>query len=1192
MRRIYLFVITVLMSLSLNINAQGFFNLTSDEVRIDSLLPYFTYSHDLGYEYADSVYEVAIEYPEFIPMTKTDIMRYQAIISDTLPMMPDVESHVAVDRKRGVLEVMFVPLAKRNGVMCKLVSFKLTVTAKAKRGGKKLSPSASGTRATNASASGRYAASSVLASGRWAKIRIPSTGIYQLTDALLSEAGFSNPSKVKIYGYGGALQQEKLTDEYLRETDDLKELPTCVVGGKRLFFGRGPVSWDASGQRIRNPYSQYGYYFLTENDATPLMLSESDFENSCKNDASYSNTLYEVDNFAWYSGGRNLYDERLLPTGTPVDYTLSSTPNASTGRLTVSITADNASRIDVLLNDKHVAYISISAPKNSYEYAAGTTTGYNVSNVQASNKITLKKLSGGNVRLDYISLRNNTSASMPDLHSASFPVPEFVHAVANQNRHADESVDMIILLPSGRKLQAEAERLKTLHEKHDGMTVRIVSADELYNEFSSGTPDASAYRRYMKMLYDRAADASQIPSALLLFGDCAWDNRMLLSDWKEYSPDDFLLCFESENSFSATNSYISDDFFCMLDDEEVIQTGTGSSITYRGKPDVAVGRFPVRTVEQAKVMVDKVEAYMKNANAGAWQNTVVFMGDDGNNNIHMKDADEIAKAVETVCSSYDIKRIMWDSYNRVSSSTGFTYPDVTNLIKKYMNSGALMMNYSGHGSPHTVSHELVLGIDDFRKATSKGLPLWVTASCDIMPYDSQKPSIGEEAVFNSKGGALAFYGTTRTVYSHENRLMNLAFSRAVLDPAQHLTIGEAARVAKNSLVSTGSDISVNKMQYALLGDPALRLALPRLKAVIDEVNGQSLAESGQLTLKAGELVKISGHIEDNGMLATDFAGTMTALVNDAKQEIICRLNDTGTDGAEEPFHYYDYSGTVFNGNDAVRDGRFAFSFVVPKDISYSDKAAALRIHAVNDAKDKLAAGNTDKIAFNGSVDFKEESVGPAIYCYLNSSSFVNGAVVNATPYFMAELNDEDGINAAGNGIGHDLQLIIDGEASQTYSLNDYFSYDFGTYKSGYIGFSIPRLTEGKHKLLFRAWDVLNNSSTSELTFVVSNSAAPTLFDIECTKNPARTSTSFRLIHDRIASQMDVKIEIFDMSGRHIWTYTANGVPTDDTFTVDWDLTVNGGRRIGTGVYLYRAGVSCDGSDYSSKTKKLIVLSNN
>ena len=1122
-------------------------------------------------------------------MTEADVRRYKAITSDSLPAMPVVTSKIGVERKQGSLDVSFIPLVFRDGKYQKLVSFKLNIVAKAANTAMKRVSS----RASVASAASRYAEHSVLNSGRWAKIRVPSSGVYQLTDELVRRAGFSSLERVRIYGYGGELQPEALTGDYLTETDDLKQLPTCTVGGRRLFYARGPVSWSSSNDRVRNYYSDYGYYFLTESDEPAATLDSAAFASSFYPSGDDYNTLYEVDDYAWYQGGRNLYDSQVLPLGTACDYQLSSPSTSGRGSVRVVLSAYGASSATVSVNDSVVGTINISS-SGEYDAMRVSSGQYSVSNLTSSNKITITETSGGTMRLDYIALHSNEPKEAPRLSSASFPVPEYVYNITNQDLHAHGPADMVIIISTSQHLREQAERLAALHEQADSMRVRIVPADEIFNEFSSGTPDATAYRRYMKMLYDRAETEADMPKYLVLFGDGAWDNRMVTQGWRGYSPDDFLLCFESDNSYNHIDCYVSDDFYCMLDDGETIQDGNSRYSCY-GKPDVAVGRFPVRTATEAGIMLDKLEQYMSNANAGAWQNTIVLMGDDGNNNVHMVTADRVANMVMADHPQYNVRKIMWDAYNREVTSTGNSYPDVVRLVKQYMANGALVMNYNGHGSANSISHEQVLVLSDFQSAVSSNLPLWVTAACDILPYDGLEDNIGEAAVLNPRGGAVAFYGTTRTVFTSYNENMNMAFMRELLDDSEGLvSVGEAARRAKVYLVEaqSGGDVTVNKLQFTLLGDPAMKLAMPTLGAVVDSIGGVAVGEGGTVRLGAGSEVVVRGRILDGNATASGFNGTLTATVSDAEQEVVCKLNNTDpNDGSDEAFVFTDRSSVVFKGSNTVSDGQFEFSFVVPKDIMYSDGNGLINIYAVNDDCTKTAAGASSAITFNGSAELSPDSVGPAIYCYLNSSSFTNGSYVNPTPYFVAEVSDEDGINASGGGVGHDLQLIIDGDMSQTYVLNDYFSFDFGSYKSGTIGFSIPTLSEGEHRLQFRAWDVLNNSSTSELTFRVARGVEPSIIDVECTENPAVTATTFRIIHDRIGSELDVVLDLFDMSGRHLWSYSETDVPTDNVLTIDWDLTVGGGQRLGTGVYLYRVRASCDGSSYTSKTKKLIIISN-
>ena len=361
-----------------------------------------------------------------------------------------------------------------------------------------------------------------------------------------------------------------------------------------------------------------------------------------------------------------------------------------------------------------------------------------------------------------------------------------------------------------------------------------------------------------------------------------------------------------------------------------------------------------------------------------------------------------------------------------------------------------------------------------------------------------------------------------------------------------------------------------------------------MKAVVDSINGIAV-ESGDFTLRAGSTVRVSGHVERDGKTDDSFSGMMTATVRDSEETVTCRgqAEDSNT-----VFTYRDRPNILFNGSDSVRHGIFNFTFAVPMDINYSDGKGLMNIYAVNNAHTLKAHGACDKFLVGGTDVAGNDSIGPSIYCYLNTPSFVNGGDVNTTPYFVAQITDKDGINAAGTGIGHDLELIIDNEMSRTYILNDHFSFDFGSYTSGSTYYSIPELEPGRHNLRFRAWDILNNSSTAELSFNVVSALKPTLFSVSCTNNPASTSTTFIINHDRTGSEMDVELDIYDLSGRLLWKYNETGVSTTGAHTIDWDLTVDGGQRLQTGVYVYRVRVACDGSSYASKAKKLIIIGNN
>lgn len=1162
-------------------SAQRFFNLTSDEVEIDSMLPQFAYSMPLDGNFQDSVYASSILYPEFIDMTPRDVQNYRKLSGDSLPVLPEIQQRIVLDRKQGALEVQFCPLVYREGRYQILVSFMLRIDSKVKN--RSIRRVSAMTRA--AAKSSRYADHSVLASGRWAKIRVSETGVYQLTSELIRKAGFSDLNKVKVYGYGGNLQNETLVGSELQALDDLKEVPTCTVNGKRLFYAKGPVSWSSNtaSRRTRNPYSDYGYYFLTESDAAPTSIDSTAFLSSFYPSPNDYHSLYEVDGYSWYHGGRNLFDTESIAQGRAKTVVMTNRSGSTTGVLSVNLTSGTPVQVEVMVNDSVLGTLELSSGAfGEYNNGREVSRNYTLTKLHATDTVKLKNIQGGPFRLDYVSMAWEKAAPAPNL-TGSFATPEYVYNITNQDHHADKAADMIIIIPTSQKLLAQARRLADFHAAHDSMRVRIVPADELYNEFASGTPDANAYRRYLKMLYDRAESEKDMPRYLLLFGDCVWDNRMLTSDCRNLNPDDYLLCFESENSFNKVTCYVDDGFFCLLDD------GEGANPQRSDKLDMAVGRFPVTTEDEAKVMVDKTISYAENANAGAWQNVLMFMGDDGDDNLHMTHVDETAEDIAQRYPGYQIKKVMWDAYKGVSTSTGNTYPEVTRVIKQQQAAGALIMDYVGHGREDQISHERVLNLKDFEVFSNKNLPLWITASCDIMPFDGVEPNIGEAAVLNPKGGAVAFFGTTRTVYANYNKVINMAFLRQVLsrENGMAVTLGEAQRRAKNLMITTGADRTTNKLQYSLLGDPALSLNLPSLKVIVDSINGVSTAAPGSTAhLKAGGIARVSGHIEHG----EGFDGVLTAVVRDSRELITGRLNISAD--ADEPVKFYDRTNVLYNGADSVRNGRFDFSFAVPKDINYSGNNGLMNLYAVNADHTLIANGANSNYIVGGTNEAEADSVGPKIYCYLNTPDFENGGRVNITPYFVAQLKDKDGINASGNGIGHDLLLIIDGDPSKTYVLNEYFQYDFGTYTSGTVAFSIPNLEPGKHSLLFRAWDVQNNSSTATLDFTVVKSLKPSIYSVDVSTNPASTSTTFIVSHDMNGSNMDVVIDVFDTSGRLLWTHSESGVSTNGTYTVDWDLTQANGGRLQTGVYLYRVRLASDGSAEASKAKKLVVISNN
>ncbi|MBR4845313.1 MAG: type IX secretion system sortase PorU, partial [Bacteroidaceae bacterium] len=669
---------------------------------------------------------------------------------------------------------------------------------------------------------------------------------------------------------------------------------------------------------------------------------------------------------------------------------------------------------------------------------------------------------------------------------------------------------------------------------------------------------------------------ADLPKYLLLFADCAADNRMITEEWKRCNPNDFLLCFQSELSSSETRSYIMEEYFCLLDDNE----GTN---WVKAKSDMAVGRLTVHSLEQATIVVDKIENYMAKKESGSWKNKVCVMGDDGDNNRHMVEADAIVQRIQDSNPHLVVEKVYWDAYKCENGSTGRRYPEVTRRIRDISTEGALMMYYTGHGRADELSHELVWGTKEMEALSSPRLPLWVTAACDTSPIDLPKDNMGETALLNQNAGAIAFLGATRSTYGSESNAMHKAFCKQLFVDGH--TLGEALRLAKNE--TTLYNNTENNLHYVLIGDPALKLAIAdQYEVKITEVNGETV-DGAMKQFKTGSQVTLKGEVVDqSGKRVTAFNGLVYPSVYGSRQNVVCNGNDPELD---EVYEFWDYAQQVYTGSDSVRSGEFTFTFPVPLDVNYSVESGNINFYAMDMAANEAQGSYTD-FYLDGTVEnLPDNAIGPKISMFLNTTNFVSGDVVNETPLLMLALHDEDGINTTGNGIGHDLIAIIDNDPQMTYVLNSYYQSAAGDYTRGSLTYSLPALQPGVHSIMVRAWDILNNSSTVHATFEVVQGLSPALGKVWCTDSPARTSTTFVVSHDRPLSELSVQIEVFDFSGRILWSHTENSSVAGFEHRIPWSLTTSGGQPVGDGIYLYRATISsANGGGSATKTQKIIV----
>lgn len=1098
--------------------------------------------------------------------------------------------------------------------------------------------------------SSRYASESVLNSGKWVKIQVAEDGIYKLTAADLKKMGFSNLDKVAVYGYGGWPLDEDFSTTYI---DDVPEVAVWRSADYLLFYGKGPRKWEYSSSdksfiHTNNPYSNYGYYFVTEKETAGRTMEKA---------ASAAGATLQVTTFDDYvlheeelvsvnSSGRELYGESFTSTLSR-DFTI-SVPGITNdeGKATLSFISRGNGTITMNVDGNALISGSVSVPSDEYEVARelyrerawmadkGETVKVNIGYSTTGHK---------NVHLNYFRLQmkrqlkvydnytffrslsargnasrfviqgadastlvfdvtdgvnpqqmetslNGTELSFSIPASASLrefvvvkpsqiKAPVTVGEVVNQNLHALPQQDMIIIAQPN--FTTQAERLAEAHRTKDNLTVRVVTPESIYNEFSSGTPDATAYRRFMKMFYDRQTSEADAPKYLLLFGDGSFDNRKLTSAWKSVDMSNMLLTYQTENSLSS-QSYVIDDYFGFLDDAD------NKKSLQNKKLCLGIGRFPIRTVEQATQMVDKVISYMENRNIGSWKNNLCFMADDGSNTDgfmteHMEFADQLAGYVESEHPEFLVNKLYYDAYKK--DMTAGTYPDVRSGLQKLLKDGLLLFNYTGHGGTTALSDEKVLTQTDINQFTYTHLPVWVTATCDFTRFDDLNTSAGEDVFLNKSSGGIALFTTVRVAYSRPNFPINDNVIRNLFERnnGRRRTLGEVMQATKNTLSS------VYKLGFCLIGDPAVKMAYPEFGMKVTTVNGQSV-DGNSISFKALEKITVEGEVLDaSGQLVTDFTGIVNPTVKDSKVTVTCLKNSNKDDSPA--FTFTDYPNTIFIGNDSVRNGKFSFTFTVPKDISYSNLQGKMNLYAVDTESGNEAQGNFDNFIVGGTSDTAEtDTIGPEIRAlYLNDTTFVDGGQVNTTPYFVAELWDKSGVNITGSSVGHDMMLVIDESTVLSYNLNSYYELLPGEDGTGIVKFPIPALEPGKHTAEFWVWDILNNSTVRTFTFEVVEGLKPFLFDVIATPGIAREQVTFHLMHNRPESRMRVGIMVYDLAGRQLWKHEESGTSgLFENYTVSWDLT-SGGARMRPGVYIYRAAISTDNSKDATKARKFIIL---
>ncbi|MFE3849373.1 type IX secretion system sortase PorU [Flavobacterium sp. LB3P45] len=739
-----------------------------------------------------------------------------------------------------------------------------------------------------------------------------------------------------------------------------------------------------------------------------------------------------------------------------------------------------------------------------------------------------------------------------------------------------QDIDYVIISPAF--LTGEAEKLAVFHRSKSNLNVKVISLESIYQEFSSGKQDISAIRNCIKYIYDNPSSPDKRIKYVNLFGDASYDFKNRIVNNTNIVP----IYHALKSNTSGEASFASDDFYGLMDSNE------GNIVSYFGGIDIAVGRMLVNDNKQADEMVNKIIEYHDLKSYGSWRNNIVLVSDDSD---RASDAslqnrqNSLADGIASEKPFLNVTKILLDSYIQEASAGGFRYPKARTDFFNAFEKGALIFNYLGHGGEDGLSSERIWEKSDGQNLSNQyKYPLFITITCEFSRFDNpSRPTAGEYTYWNPKGGAIAMITTIRAIgqYSAEN--FNDVLSKNLLSYGsnQYTSIAEALRMAKNSNPNSATNV------VFYIGDPALMLAIPKPKISLTKVNDMSISQPID-DFKSLSKIKLTGEITDeNNNLLTTYNGELSTTIFD---KIIARTT-FNNDGNSSPINFNVLGETIFRGNASVTNGKFEFSFVVPRDIRIPLANGKISFYAKKNQFLENETGYNTSIKVGGiNENAVADNISPRVKLYMNDETFVSGGTTNESPFLLAFLEDENGINTA-SGIGHDIVAILDGDVNNPYILNDYYQTTLDDYTSGTLRFPLHNLSLGLHTITFKAWDVYNNPIIIEIQFIVVGDENIILTHVLNYPNPFVNYTEFWFTHNRPYEALEVQIQVMTITGKVVWTknqtITTEGFLSKD---ITWDGKDDFGSKIGKGVYIYKLMVKSNLTNKKTeKYEKLVIL---
>jgi hypothetical protein len=751
-------------------------------------------------------------------------------------------------------------------------------------------------------------------------------------------------------------------------------------------------------------------------------------------------------------------------------------------------------------------------------------------------------------------------------NATNLKAPTFEAIVPNQNLFSIPAPELLII--THPNFASEAQRLANFRQTKSGISTTVVTVNQIYNEYSGGKQDITALRDFIRDLY--LQPNSQLKN-VLLFGRGSYDYKNRVLGNTNYVP-----IYESRNSLSPLETYGSDDYLTFL------EPGEGEwkeSPAQNHTMDVGIGRLPVKKLEEAKTVVDKLIDYQTNPSAfGAWQNEILFVADDGDFNIHNSQADQLANSIELLNSNYTTRKFFLDSFDQITRPSGQSSPAASKALDLAVRKGALIVNFTGHGSERVWMDERILDetiIQTWKNAPQ--YPLFVTATCEFGRHDDPfQITSGELTLLQKKGGGIGIVTSARPVNSSTNFTLNKAFYESLFtkENNKYRSLGVVFRDTKNNSAS-----GVANRNFSLLGDPSMTLALAENEIVFDEIK----TNSGSLELKGLSTVLVSGHVENEAAIQTNFTGDLSLTLFDKVENQITKGDQNS------PFNYSERSNVLFRGKSTVDQGAFQMEFVLPVNISQNLFTGKFSAFAYT-KNGSVASGNSLNSMIGGVESNPATDITPpAVQLFLGDTTFIPGGIVGPNTRIVALLFDESGINISSQPTGNELTASIDD--GEIIILNSYYSANLNTYKKGSVNFPLDGLEKGNHTLTLMASDTYNNRKISSVDFVVTDGVQIQVEEFNNYPNPFSGSTTLEFTHTRPGEDLEALVTIYDLVGNVILNKTYDISSSQYRVTLgEWNGKSANGTKLGSGLYVGKVSVRSllDGSKNEQFTKLIIL----